>query len=180
MDDLQIIKLVFGIMLSVSGVVLLLLSYKIGYKYMIHEKRCTKRTTGTVYRYSMAGNDSFHLPVVRYEVMDKSYKVAGPEFGRVVTVTKSSPWSNNRSNYEIDEKKQILRINRTTNSMTSVYKNPMAEMYPTGSVVTVFYDPEKPKLAYVERYCNKKWEFWLMFLCGIGLLAMDVAILALL
>ena len=39
------------------------------------------------------------------------------------------------------------------------------------------YDPENPKLAYVKRYCNKKWMFWTMFLTSILVLIMDIIII---
>ena len=50
MSETQIIKLVFGIFLSVGSAVLLLIAFKLYYKYLIQEKKCTAKTVGTVVR----------------------------------------------------------------------------------------------------------------------------------
>jgi len=50
-------------------------------------------------------------------------------------------------------------------------------MYPLNSEIDVYYDPNNPKLAYVLRYCNKKWAFWLTFLTAIVVLITDIGIL---
>jgi hypothetical protein len=75
MSDIAIIKLVFGIMLSAGSVVLFTLTYKLFYKYLIQESRCTSKTRGTVKKYTAAsrGNGVF-LPVVFYNVNGKEYK----------------------------------------------------------------------------------------------------------
>lgn len=168
MSDIQIIKLVFGILLSFGGLVLFILAYKTSYKYLVQEKRCTKSTLGKVIRTTTAsrGNGIF-LPVVSYQVEGKEYKVIGPDFRSIQVIGKNGFWKDNDLFYEIDEKKQILKINCTENSLITIRKNPMSEIYPIGSSVTVYYDPNQPKLAFVERYCNKKSSFWLLFLGGM-------------
>lgn len=65
---------------------------------------------------------------------------------------------------ECKEGKQVLTISRIANSFVDIVKNPLVELYPIGSEIDVYYNPDIPKLAYVLRYCNKKWEFWLTFL----------------
>lgn len=65
---------------------------------------------------------------------------------------------------ECKEEKQVLTISRIANSFVDIVKNPLVELYPIGSEIDVYYNPDNPKLAYVLRYCNKKWEFWLTFL----------------
>ncbi|WP_408632280.1 DUF3592 domain-containing protein [Muricomes intestini] len=50
----------------------------------------------------------------------------------------------------------------------------LAQLFPKGSTIDVFYNPNKPKLAYVLRYCNAKWTFWL-FLFG-AILCFSIAI----
>ena len=51
MREIQTIKLVFGIFLSVGSAVLLLIAFKLYYKYLIQEKKCTakrsERSCGT-------------------------------------------------------------------------------------------------------------------------------------
>jgi hypothetical protein len=175
MSDIEIIKLVFGILLSLGTVTLILLSYALFYKYLIQEKRCTEKVTGIVKRYSVYNQNGISLPIVYYTVNGKEYKVVGPDYKIFKIISKSTPFSQNSVEYT--EKNQVVTIKRTTNSFGGVYKNPIAQMYPINSEIDVYYDPENPKLAYVLRYCNKKWMFWLMFFSGIMVFAIDILIL---
>ena len=182
MDEIQSIKIIFGIFLSLGTAVLLLIAFKLYYKYLIQEKKCTAKTVGTVVRYTMATrggeNSPVCLPVVSYTVNGKSYKVAGPEYKGYKIVTKSTPWSKN--NYSFYEKNQVLYINRSMNSMFGFSRNPMEKLYPRRSTVDVYYCPDNPKLAYVLRYCNKKWAFWLTFISACAVLVTDALMLILL
>ena len=176
MDETQTIKLIFGIFLSLGSAVLLLIAFKLYYKYLVQERRCTAKTVGTVMRYTIAtrGGESSPvcLPVVFYMVNGKTYKVVGPEYKGYKIMTKSTPWSEN--NTRCREKNQILYINRSMNSMFGFSRNPMTELYPVHSMVDVYYCPENPKLSYVLRYCDKKWAFWLTFISACAVLAADL------
>ena len=182
MREIQIIKLVFGIFLSAGSAVLLLIAFKLYYKYLVQEKKCTARTVGTVVRYTWATrggeNSPVCLPVVAYTVNEKTYKVVGPEYKGYQIVTKSTPWSENH--YSSCEKNQVLYINQSMNSVLGFCRNPMEKLYPRQSAVDVYYCPENPKLAYVLRYCNKKWAFWLTFLSACAVLVTDLLLLSLL
>ena len=50
-------------------------------------------------------------------------------------------------------------------------------MFPLGSKVDVYYYDKNPKIAYVLRYCNKKWMFWFMLISGIIILFLDLFII---
>lgn len=169
MTEIEILQLVFGIFLFLGGAVLMLLAFTTSYKYLIQEKRCTAKTSGTVRKYTLAchgGKGScVHLPVVYYTVDGKEYKVVGPTYKMYVTTSRSSPVSKNTMDYR--ENNQIFYVNKTSNSFVSIHGNPMAELYPINSQLDVYYDPKNPKLSYVLRYCNNKWIFWLMFISGI-------------
>lgn len=182
MTDTEIIKIVFGIFLSLGGAILIFLSFALGYKYLIQEKRCTARTKGIVKSYTLASrggeNSGIHLPVVYYTVDGKKYKAVGPKYNMYVTITKSSPAQRNTMEYQ--EKHQVFTVNRTVNSFAGSSRNPMENLYPLNSEIDVYYDPNNPKLSYVLRYCNQKWIFWLMFLCGLLVLILDILILLLL
>lgn len=52
----------------------------------------------------------------------------------------------------------------------------MEKIYPIGSEIDVYYDESNPKLAYVLRYINRKWTFWLIFLSGLFILVLDIII----
>lgn len=179
MSEILIIKIVFGILLSIGTLVLFVLAFKLFYKYLIQEKRCTSKVKGTIKKYTLASrggeNSGVHLPIVFYNVNDKEYKVIGPEYKAYKIITKSSPLNSN--NLEYKEENQVLTINRTINSFAGLYKNPIESLYPIDSNVDVYYDPKNPKLSYVLRYCNKKWAFYLTFCSAFLILAIDLIIL---
>jgi hypothetical protein len=176
MSDIEIIKLVFGIMLSVYTVVLFVLAYALAYKYMVQEERCTARTKGIIQRYTFAsrGNGIF-LPVVFYTVNGKEYKLVGPEYRMYKTVVRKSPVFENETEY--GEESQVFIVNRTVNAAVGIYHNPMKTQYPLYSEIDVYYDPNHPKLAYVLRYCNLKWIFYALFFAALFTLMLDMFVL---
>lgn len=182
MSEIQIIKLVFGILLSLGTIALILVSFLIFYKYLIQEKKCTCKTTGVVRRYTVVSyggqNTGVHLPVVFYTVNGKEYKVVGPEYKMCNSVKIRTPFSKNTATYT--EKDQVLTIIQTSNSNAFISRNPLEQSYPIGTVIDVYYDPQNPKLAYVLKYCNKKWAFWLTFITGIFVFIIDLFILIIL
>ena len=56
MSETQITKLVFVIFLSVGSAVLPLTAFKLYYKYLVQEKKCTVKTVGVVVRYTLAAH----------------------------------------------------------------------------------------------------------------------------
>lgn len=182
MDEILVTKIIFGILLTVGSLVLFLLSYLLFYKYIVQEKRCKAKTKGVVKKYTLAyrggENSGVHLPIVYYNVDGKEYKVVGPEYKSYVVITKSSPMNENSETYK--EENQVLTINRRANSFVDVRTHLMAHIYPEGTELDVFYDPKKPKLAYVLRYCNKKWAFYLTFFAGAALVVINLLMLILL
>ena len=77
----------FRYFLSAGTAILLLIAFKLYYKYLIQEKRCTAKTIGTVIRYTLATcggeNSPVCLPVVSYTVNGETYKAVGPEVQRL-------------------------------------------------------------------------------------------------
>ncbi len=183
MNDIMVIKIVFGILLAIGGTVLLFIAFKVYYKYLVLQKKCTERTEGIVKKYTMVSyggeNSNIHLPIVQYMVDGKKYKVVGPEYKVYITLTKES--LNEKNEMEHTEKdNQIMMVNRKENAFISIKENPIKKMYPIDSTVDVYYDPQNPKLSYVLRYCNKKWAFYLTFISGICVWVLDVLIQVLL
>lgn len=179
MSKMEIIKIVFGTLLSLGSIVLILVAFKLFYKYLIQEKKCTNKVKGIIKKYTLTSrggeNSAVHLPIVFYTIDGKEYKVVGPEYKAYKIITKSTPL--NKNNIEYKEENQVLTINRTSNTLVGIYKNPMEKLYPINSEIDVYYNPENPKLSYVLRYCNKKWAFWLVFLSGILVLIIDIIII---
>ena len=73
-----------------------------------------------------------------------------------------------------------MHIERSRNSIIGVSRSPMAEQYPVGTVLRVWFDPQRPQRSYVLRCVDNRWVFWLLLLCGVVLLAGCVAVVALL
>lgn len=63
----------------------------------------------------MGGNSGVHLPVVYYVVNGKEYKVVGPKYNTYKTITKTS--LSNKNVMEYEENNQVLKINKTVNSV---------------------------------------------------------------
>ncbi len=181
MTEIAITKLIFGILLSIGSLVLIFLAYKLFFKYLVQEKKCTAKTKGIVKKYTLSerGGDGsgLHLPIVYYEVDDRQYKVVGPEYKKYIITTKENLSSKNELHYEVNN--DTLIIHKNVNSLIGVHRNPMRELFPLDSEIDVFYDPTNPKLSYVLRYCNQKWGFWLMFITGVIVLAIDISMLLL-
>ena len=175
MDEMEIIKLVFGILLSLGAITLLLIAFKVFYKYLVQEKKCTAKVEGIIRKYTLMNHGGVFLPVVFYIVNGKEYKVVGPEYKACKIVTRCTPLSENSMEYR--EENQVLKIYRTANSFVGIHRNPLERLYPRYSAIDVYYDPKNPKLAYVLRFCNKKWMFWLMFCCAVFVLILDVIII---
>ena len=103
MSELEIIKLVFGILLSAGAVVLFVLTFALYHKYLVQEKRCTQKIKGTVQRYTLfrygGERSGTFLPVVFYHVDGKQYKVVGPEYRIYKEMVKTTPWSENNAQF---------------------------------------------------------------------------------
>jgi hypothetical protein len=176
MTEMESLRVSFTFFLLGFTVVLLLIS-KFFYKYMIMEKKCTAKTMGVVKGYTWyCVNHVAFLPRVEYEVNGKTYRVTGPTYKGYFTKTISTPLGENKRRSFYEDEKQILHITVTTNSMVSIIRNPMRELYPIGTEIPVYYCEKNPKLAYVLRYCNEKWIFWVLFLSAMATLALAIGI----
>ena len=61
----------------------------------------------------------------------------------------------------------VVRIRK--NSFANIQKSPLFQLYPVGSEADIFYNPEKPKEAFVQRYEGvSRW---------LGILLAGVAVL---
>ena len=111
----------------------------------------TATVTGTVKgRSNFISNDIF-VPLVEYEVNGQTYKVAGPRFAGIVSK------SIDIAGMEIAKEKSNIPLTGElplvvhTSGGISAAQAAMDERYPTGKQVTVYYDPDCPKNAFVER-----------------------------
>ena len=182
MQDTEIIKIIFGIMLSVYSITLYIIAFTLFYKYLVQEKKCTSKVIGKVKKYTLATRGGEYspvcLPVVYYEVDGRTYKVIGPEYKGYIIKSISSPSMENKVECNEENGKLIININK--NSIIGILRNPMEKLYPIGSEVDVYYSPENPKLSYAIRYCNKKSAFYITSIVATLVLVIDILMLIML
>lgn len=175
------LNIFFALFPLAFAVALFLVAYLYGWRGMHKEKRCTAKTTGRVVRYSLAQYNGYSLPVVRYAVDGKPYKVVGPNFKAGVKTYVSTPFndviSEVSSNLKDDEELPDVLVTKVKkNSFASVTKTPVLDLFPVGKEVDVYYNPKKPKDAYVIRYAApyKFLSFWMPIIFGILCIAVSV------
>ena len=72
----------------------------------------------------------------------------------------------------------VLKLNLRQNSLAGLTESPLLELYPISSEVDVFYNPAKPKMAYVQRFVRPhKGLYTVILLIGVVLLAAAFCIL---
>lgn len=174
-------NLFWGLYVMAFAFACLIVAYALGWRSRAKGKRCSVRTRGTIVRYSSVRYNGFSLPVVKYMVDGNEYTVVGPHFKAGVIKNFSAPWNNpmteQESNIQGSEPlPDVLKVSRKSNSFVSMTHSPLMERYPVGGTVDVYYDPRKPKRAYVERYAGTMqfFSFWLPMVFGILLLCLSI------
>lgn len=115
------------------------------------------------------------LPVVEYTANGRTYTVVGPKFSATVSKSFSSPFAKTDITSNLTTREDIpsvLKLNLRQNSLASLTESPLLELYPIGSEVDVFYNPRKPKMAYVQRFARpQKVLYTIVLLLGLTFLA---------
>lgn len=170
MDDTQTLKIIFTIYFILWTVVSWTIAFRFFYKYLVMEKRCKVETVGIVKKYeSFSRGHGVRLPVVYYEVNGVEHRTTGPGYKFYKTTKIKRPLEiETDQKYTTDIHAQVFEQKLTGSGM--IIGNPMAKLFPKGSTIPVFYDPNNPQLSYVLRYVNQKWLFWVLF--AVGLLAL--------
>lgn len=148
---------VFNVLGLVFLGVSIILTYIFGIKPMKKGDRCSEKTEGTVIGPSIYKYDDIRIPSVEYFVDGQRYKVAGPLFKSVVTKNIRTPFGSPVTEFESnlttkDDLPDTLVINSRGNAFVTVTKSPLMKLFPVGTKVTVYYNPNKPKESYVIRY----------------------------
>ncbi|MDF9837059.1 MULTISPECIES: DUF3592 domain-containing protein [unclassified Breznakia] len=182
MNGFLLLKTIIGSVLFVCAIVFIIVAFKVGWKYMIQEERCSEKIKGSVCAYSkrnVGGEYSvIRLPIVKYTVDNKEYEIVGPEYSSYRIRSTVNPFaSSTKHNWDIQGQRFRYTIHRK--AFINIITNPMKEIYPIGTELDVFYDPNRPTLAYVLRYCKRKHLFWLFMIAGIVTLIIDIMILIL-
>ena len=158
--------LLFGCMMLAFAAFTYFMYSKLVFSGYLDDKKCTEKTEGKIIRYSNVLYNDVSLPVVEYTVDGNQYKVVGPRFLSSVSKTVATPLNSVVSEVKLEgfdngEIPQVLRYQVRRNSFISVTKSPLMERFPIGGKVTVYYDPNKPKLPYVERPLKPGRFLWL-------------------
>ncbi|WP_459129753.1 hypothetical protein [Guggenheimella bovis] len=122
---------------------------------MTRKDRITSKTVGTVIGYKYFSDTGIKLPHVQYEVEGSIYKVIGPSFLSVtslptkkiedpetVFITNIESISNLPDHFKIRHRGIIPRFKP---------EDPIRRYFPEGMKVDVYFNPSKPKEAYVIR-----------------------------
>lgn len=128
------------------------------WKHASLPKRCTEKVQGKVVGYGPVANVNIHLPKVEYEVDGKTYTIDGPRFSNVVTNVKlfANGQSEMITNLTTRENlPNVLKMQVNKNSILGVFESPLKDLYPVGSEAPVYYNPNNPSEAYVQRYINQ-------------------------
>ena len=151
-----------GLLFMLAGILTLVLEKR-------KKGRCTAMTMGTIVRYSFANRTP--SPVASYTVGGVSYEKKRRFRGVVEVRRKLSPkdWTEESQSCYISEN-DVLHIR----GGAALNLRAMAEsLYPMGSSIPVWYDPEKPRRAYVERVPAKgSIVGWVFIWVGLGLAAL--------
>jgi len=148
--------IIWFIILSISLIIMWILTYFLYFKAKGLDKRCNKKIEGVVKGYSFKTIGDFHLPLVKYIVNNKEYKVAGPKFksGKVLYIStpfiKETEYETNLTSRDNLPDKLIVGIKK--NSFASIMQSPLKDLYPIGQKVNVYYNENNPKEAYIDRY----------------------------
>ena len=102
------------------------------------QKKCTAKISGIVVDYDNRNEMVIPLPVVEYMVNEITYRKKF-EYAYYIET------SRNKEQKDVFDRKYILSAGKNLQ---------LREIFPKGSAMTVYYNPEKPEKAFVERYAG--------------------------
>lgn len=132
-------------------------AYIFGFKKLRLSKLCSSHTEGKVVKYSSVNYSGIHIPLVKYTVDGKTYKISGPRFSGAIVKKINTPFKNLNTKIEtnLTTRKNLpkkLKVKIYINSLASISISPLEKLYPVDSSVDVYYNPDKPKEAFVQRH----------------------------
>lgn len=149
---MQLAFLITGISIIILAIITIDITYHFAVKcprYRSEHFKC--ETLGTVERLSNIVSGNVRVPLVTYSVADKKYKIAGPRFsGYVNKYVSVGAMRIGESTSNIPLTGELPAIIHTTRDRFAAQAAINAR-YPVGKQVPVFYDPDCPKHAFVER-----------------------------
>lgn len=133
-----IILLINGIGILLMGILIRLMTDK-------RNKSCLKKSIGNVVEYKFQGKGRMY-PVIEFEVEGITY-LTKKKYNSVKSVSyKGFPISIQADAYEDDKGNLFVKTGPIAN-----YKNLAEKLWPIGKEMPVYYNPQNPKINYVER-----------------------------
>ena len=129
------------IMVGIGGI-LLIVGIMISVHAINKTKRCCKKTQGTIIKHSYL-NTAF-TPIVEYNIDGKSYKTKR-KFEAVIKTKTFWRLYSDEDAYVSDRNFLHIKAGAITNLSGMAQR-----LYPLNSILTVYYNPQKPKEAFVE------------------------------
>ena len=103
-----------------------------------YSKKCTSKISGQVVDYDSCNELAIPLPILEYLVNGETYRKKFEYAYYVETPRK-------KEQKDVFDRKYILSAGKNLQ---------LREIFPKGSVMMVYYNPEKPEKAFVERYAG--------------------------
>lgn len=158
----MVTKLFWAFWCFAFGLGLFAILYFRFWKQLSYPKRCTGFVQGKVVGYGPVANVKIHLPKVEYEVDGKTYTIYGPRFSGVVTDVQLFAGGQKEMVTNLTTRENlpsVLKIQVNKNSILGIFESPLKDLYPIESNVPIYYNPNNPSQAYVQRYINQAPKF---------------------
>lgn len=153
-----------GIILALSGVIINIVAKR-------KIKVCTKKVEGIVTRHRFSGEGNMY-PIVEYFVDGTCYKARKKFRGvKMVQISGFPAISVQPTAYE-DEKGWLHVKKGAVVNM----RNLAEQLWPTGSKMAVYYNPNNPKKSYVERQITRSFASTLSVIMGMATVLLGVVI----
>lgn len=152
-----------GLILILSGMLMNMISKK-------HNKQCTKSVEGKVISYSFPGESRMY-PIVEYVIDGIIYKTKKKYKGIKSIKASGIPLPVKSDAYE--DEKGYLHIK--SGAISNVRQ--MAEkLWPMNSKMIVYYNPDKPKICYVDRPIHNSFVSMMFIIMGSVVIVMSIIV----
>lgn len=172
-------NLFWGLYILVFSIATITTWYFLYFKRKNKENRCNEKVIGKVTKYSNIRYNDIRLPVVEYSINNQKYKAVGPHFrGIIKTSIKlmthkiGDTYKSNLTTRE--DLPEVLKLHVGQNGIMNYGISPLLDLYPIGSDVEIYYNPNNPKDSYVQRFI--KPSKWLNLLLILGIILLILAI----
>lgn len=172
MTEQAIAWLAYVVMLAL-GLVMIAVGRWIPKRTERRNESCTDQTVGVVVRHVFRGEGRM-FPVVQFSVGGKHYEARKRfEYVKRVRFSRLRGVARHPNAYETPDGKLYLRIGTIIR-----YRKVAEELWPIGSEMTVYFNPENPSINYVDRPIRNYFLSRMFFFAGGVMCAVGVMLFA--